>query len=524
MITRLSELEFSIPRLPFAFRYIFSFVSSLTWTFFIASTLHPASASISRYPDPLESSRPLLEPINGTHNFRMHGKKTKDDKWTWEGREGRYIYCVRESQSKCEELKYTKQCFGQNITYPSTTLDLTKYYSQDQSLEKLISYQALKHVPKCWAVIQPFLCAVFFPKCETINSVDMVYLPSLEMCKITMEPCRILYNSDFFPDFLKCNETNFPSKCNNDVREMKFNLTGQCLKPLVPAEDPANSYDDIEGCGLECKDPLYTDDEHRQIRKLIGWGASICLSFHLFALFTFTIDWHNGNKYPALNIFYVNLCCSISCLGWLAQFVPGARQDIVCRADNTLKQGEPSGGENLSCIVVFILVYYFLMAAICWFVIFTYSWLMSLKAIGKIQDRTDKKASYFHLIAWSIPLVLTISILAISEVDGNSIVGICFVGYINHWYRSGFLLGPVLCSLAVGGYFLIRGLFILINVNISSKQIISTHNSKKIRQTIVRMGICSVLTFVCIVVTILCHMYEFKNSVNWAESLRLSIM
>lgn len=451
----------------------------------------------------------------------MHGKKAKDDsKWVWDGREGRYIYCVREAAKKCEELQYTKQCFGQNIPYQSTSLDLTNYYSQDQSLEKLISYQALKYIPKCWSAIQPFLCAVFFPKCENINGVDMVYLPSYEMCKITMEPCKILYNSSYFPDFLKCNETNFPSKCNNDVREMKFNFSGECLSPLVYVDDPSNSYRDIEGCGVECKDPLYTDDEHRQIRKLVGWGASICLALHVFAIFTFTIDWHNGNKYPALIIFYVNVCYMISCVGWLAQFVPGARQDIVCRFDNTLKQSEPSGGENLSCIIVFILVYYFLMAAMCWFVIFTYAWHVSFKAIGKIQERIDKKASYFHLIAWSIPLVLTIAILALSEVDGNSIVGICFVGYFNHAIRGGFVLGPLLCSSLIGGYFLVRGILILINLKISSKQIISTRASKKIRQSIIRMGICSILVFMFIIVTILCHIYEFQHSISWAESLR----
>lgn len=489
--------------------------------------VQPVNASISRasiYPDSLESPRLSLEPINGTINYRMHGKKSKDDKWAWDGREGRYIYCVREAESVCEELEYTKQCFGQNIPYPSTTLDLTKYYSQDQSLEKLISFQALRHVPKCWNVIQPFLCAVFFPKCEKINGKDMVYLPSLEMCKITMEPCKILYNSSYFPDFLKCNETNFPSKCNNDVREMKFNLTGQCLSPLVPVEDPSHSYKDLEGCGLACKDPLYTDDEHRLIRKLVGWGASICLALNIFALFTFTIDWHNGNKYPALIIFYINLCFMIACIGWLAQFIPGGRQDIVCREDNTLKKGEPSGGDNLSCIAVFIFVYYFSIAAMCWFVIFTFAWQQSFKTIGKIQDRIEKKASYFHLIAWSIPLVLTIAILATSEVDGNSMTGICFVAYYNHPMRGLFILGPVVGSLIVGGIYLIRGMFMLVNLKISSKEIISSRASKKLRQSIVRMGICSVLTLFFIVITILCHIYDFRNSASWEQSLRNSIM
>lgn len=116
-------------------------------------------------------------------------------------------------------------------------------------------------------------------------------------------------------------------------------------------------------------------------------------------------------------------------------------------------------GENLSCVVVFVLVYYSLMAAMVWFVILTYAWHMSFQALGKIQDRIDKKGSYFHLIAWCLPLVLTVTIMALGEIDGNSVTGICFVGYTNHAVRAWFLLGPVLIVLLVGGYFLCRGMF-----------------------------------------------------------------
>uniref|UniRef100_A0A4Y0BGP5 Protein smoothened n=1 Tax=Anopheles funestus TaxID=62324 RepID=A0A4Y0BGP5_ANOFN len=465
-----------------------------------------------------ESSRPMLESINGTRNYRVHGKKGKDEKTWYDGREMRYIYCVR--PAKCEPIRY-KSCLGSTLPYSSISLDLTDSYSQEETHNKLFQYNALINVPKCWAVIQPFLCAVFTPKCEKINGQEMVYLPSLEMCKITLEPCRILYNTSFFPEFLKCNETLYPPKCNNDVREeMKFNATGQCQKPLVAADLPANYYKEIDGCGVQCKDPLYTDDEHRQIHKLVAWGASVCLTFNLFTLATFAIDWQNANKYPAMVIFYINFCFALSCLGWLAQFTPGGREDIVCRKDGTLRTSEPSAGENLSCIVVFILVYYFLIAAMVWFVIFTYVWHMSFKAIGKIQDRIDKKGSYFHLIAWSLPLVLTITIMALSEIDGNSTVGICFVGYLNHPIRGGFLLAPVLCVLLVGGYFLGRGLLTLIRLRISSKEIISARASKKIHQTIVRMGICTTFTFIFIVATVVCHVHEFRHSAAWATALR----
>lgn len=72
---------------------------------------------------------------------------------------------------------------------------------------------------------------------------DYVYLPSFEMCRVTYEPCRILYENDFFPRNLQCNRQIFPCQnCTNAVREMKFNATGQCMLPLVSTESSINYY------------------------------------------------------------------------------------------------------------------------------------------------------------------------------------------------------------------------------------------------------------------------------------------
>ena len=43
------------------------------------------------------------------------------------------------------------------------------------------------------------------------------------------------------------------------------------------------------------------------------------------------------------------------------------------------------------------------------------------------------------------------------QVDGDSVSGICFVGYKNYHYRAGFVLAPIGVVLVIGGYFLIRG-------------------------------------------------------------------
>ena len=59
---------------------------------------------------------------------------------------------------------------------------------------------------------------------------------------------------------------------------------------------------------------------------------------------TFVIDWKNAARYPALILFFINTCFFIGSIGWLAQFIPGARNDIVCRRDGTIRKAEPQIG------------------------------------------------------------------------------------------------------------------------------------------------------------------------------------
>lgn len=181
-----------------------------------------------------------LEAINGTPNFRLI-KPDKSPQWFPE-REIKHDSCVR--RARCEPINRTI-CLGSKLPYDKTSVHLTFYENQSKIQAQLEVYRQLINVPTCWAVIQPLLCATFMPKCEKILGQDMVYLPSYEMCKITMEPCAILYNTSYFPSFLKCNSTLFPTKCENTVREMKFNTTGKCLPPLIHTTKPAHYYEGI---------------------------------------------------------------------------------------------------------------------------------------------------------------------------------------------------------------------------------------------------------------------------------------
>lgn len=139
-------------------------------------------------------------------------------------------YCQR--PARCYKLNYST-CFGAKLPYESSTLDLTDLKNQEEVQEKLHLYEYLRYIPKCWAVIQPFLCALYMPKCKN----ETVDLPSMEMCKITLGPCKIFYNTTILPELLRCNDQRlFPSKCKNVIHELKFNTTGSCMDPLVKTE------------------------------------------------------------------------------------------------------------------------------------------------------------------------------------------------------------------------------------------------------------------------------------------------
>ncbi|KAM8812564.1 protein smoothened isoform 2-T2 [Rhynchonycteris naso] len=346
----------------------------------------------------------------------------------------------------CEPLRYNV-CLGSALPYEATsTLLAGDSDSQEEAHGKLVLWSGLRNAPRCWAVIQPLLCAVYMPKCEN----DRVELPSRTLCQATRGPCAIVERERGWPDFLRCTPDHFP-----------------------------------EGCPA-----------------------------------TFVADWRNSNRYPAVILFYVNACFFVGSIGWLAQFMDGARREIVCRADGTMRLGEPTSNETLSCVIIFVIVYYALMAGVVWFVVLTYAWHTSFKALGTTYQPLSGKTSYFHLLTWSLPFVLTVAILAVAQVDGDSVSGICFVGYKNYRYRAGFVLAPIGLVLIVGGYFLIRGVMTLFSIKSNHPGLLSEKAASKINETMLRLGIFGFLAFGFVLITFSCHFYDFFNQAEWERSFR----
>lgn len=97
----------------------------------------------------------VLEPINGTPDYRINHMKDLFYKPWFDSRDVdlRFVHCIR--PAKCERLR-NNTCFGTKLPYSLSSLALTDSMSQEESQQKLQDYEALRNIPKCWAVIQVF--------------------------------------------------------------------------------------------------------------------------------------------------------------------------------------------------------------------------------------------------------------------------------------------------------------------------------------------------------------------------------
>lgn len=68
------------------------------------------------------------------------------------------------------------------------------------------------------------------------------------------------------------------------MQNIKFNSSGQCEAPLVRTDNPKSWYEDVEGCGIQCQNPLFTEAEHQDMHSYIAaFGAvtGLCTFFTL---------------------------------------------------------------------------------------------------------------------------------------------------------------------------------------------------------------------------------------------------
>lgn len=101
--------------------------------------------------------------------------------------------------------------------------------------------------------------------------------------------------------------TSYPQKCEIYFQVKKLELNeSACKRPLVETEHNSSWYEGIEGCGIQCENPIFTTVEHTRIHRFVGAFGSLSFICSLF-----TMVCHQPSLITAPSMRGVGTCLSI---------------------------------------------------------------------------------------------------------------------------------------------------------------------------------------------------------------------
>uniref|UniRef100_A0A1B0A6N3 G-protein coupled receptors family 2 profile 2 domain-containing protein n=1 Tax=Glossina pallidipes TaxID=7398 RepID=A0A1B0A6N3_GLOPL len=140
---------------------------------------------------------------------------------------------------------------------------------------------------------------------------------------------------------------------------------------------------------------------------------------------TFLID-SSRFRYPERAIVFLAVCYLVVGCAYVAGL--GAGDSVACREPfpppvrlgrlqmmSTITQGHR---QSTACTVLFMALYFCCMAAFAWWSCLAFAWFLAA-GLKWGHEAIENKSHLFHLVAWAIPALQTISVLALAKVEGK---------------------------------------------------------------------------------------------------------
>ncbi|KAM3959084.1 frizzled class receptor [Aphomia sociella] len=444
----------------------------------------------------------------------------------------------------CQQIRYNQTIFP----------NILNHAKQEDAGSDVHQFTPLIKV-NCSPDLKFFLCSVFVPVCTIL---DRAIPPCRHLCESAKHKCDelIKHYGLPWPEYLECSE--FPVATDPEVICVgDNNVTHESHKPETKLpkvdyksnieKDPTKLYrardygfvcpvqfkvpsnleleyslkvgDKIErDCGAPCNGMFFSQDEKKFSRLWIGIWASLCTLSCLFTVLTFLID-TDRFRYPERPIIFLSVCYlmvaaayvmgwsagdSVSCQGPFPSPVSGTRLPNIL----VITQGT----KHEPCTILFMVVYFFSMASSIWWVILTLTWFLAA-GLKWGHEAIEANSQYFHLAAWAVPAIKTISILAMGKVDGDILSGVCYVGLWDAEALRGFVLAPLCVYLVLGTIFLMAGFVSLFRIRTVMKH--DGTKTDKLEKLMIRIGVFGVLYTVPALIVIACLFYEQAHFDNW---------
>ncbi|XP_039981003.1 frizzled-3a isoform X2 [Xiphias gladius] len=421
----------------------------------------------------------------------------------------------------CEPITL-RMCQG--LPYNSTFMpNILNNYDQQTAALAMEPFHPMVNL-QCSPVLRMFLCALYAPVCTEYGRMT---LPCRHFCLQAKSDCYKLM--DMFgvrwPEEMNCNR--FPDCDEPYPRPVDLLSSSDTTKSPISVQrdygfwcprelkiDPELGYSfmGVRDCSPPCPNMYFTREELTFARYFIGLVSIICLSATLFTFLTFLID-VSRFRYPERPIIFYAVCYMMVSLVFFLGFL--LEDKVSCNAANPGRfraSTVTQGSHNKACTLLFMVLYFFTMAGSVWWVILTITWFLA--AVPKWgSEAIEKKALLFHACAWGIPGILTVTLLAMNKIEGDSVSGICFVGLYNLTALRWFLLVPLGLDVVVGVALLLAGIAALNRVRMEIP--LEKENQEKLVKFMIRIGVFSLLYLVPLLTVLACYLYENSYRAIW---------
>lgn len=282
----------------------------------------------------------------------------------------------------------------------------------------------------------------------------------------------------------------------------------------------------IDNCAVKCDGVHFTRIERNKVApSFILICAILCICFTLFTVGTFLID-RQRYHYPERPVIFLALCYLILSFAFVVGSVVKLNQADGSFACSDTKDGQSSEDSfifqrlpnssptyrSTSCVILFIFIYYFQMAASVWWVILTLTWFMA-STLKWGEEAVERPWILYHILAWCLPALQVILILALQLVDGDQLSGTCFTGNHHPVAMGVFVLLPLLLYLLIGICFLVIGFMSLVHILQQISQ--DPHKSRRLTRLIIRILIYGLLYIMPNVIYLCLCIYEIAEREQW---------
>lgn len=461
---------------------------------------------------------------------------------------------------KCEPITVP---FCKKIQYNVTIMpNLLNHNTQEDAALEVHQFYPLVKI-NCNSVLLFFLCSVYVPVCTIL---DRPIPPCRSLCISARSGCEEVLNKFGFPwpENLECDRfPDPPDICvgeNNTTSSTtssstKYKPVKQPTQQHYPSgyrpdmhESPALSAlpegavdygfvcpvqfkvpkgmdyqlkvgdKTVKDCGAPCDGMFFTEDQRKFAKIWVGVWSILCAASCLFTVLTFMID-TDRFRYPERPIIFLSLCYLMVASAYIVGF--GSGDTIACRKPfqspvdlprlqmvSTITQGT----KHEPCTILFMILYFFGMASSIWWVILTLTWFLAA-GLKWGHEAIEANSQYFHLAAWAVPAIKTITILAMGKVEGDILTGVCYVGLWNVETLRSFVLAPLFVYLVLGTVFLLAGFVSLFRIRTVMKH--DGTKTDKLEKLMIRIGVFSVMYTVPALVVLACLFYEQAYMDYW---------